>query len=261
LLFTGNELLIGKTLNTNGNWLAKEITAIGGEVSRMYTIKDDLNEIKEILKYILSRKPDFLIISGGLGPTFDDKTLQGVALALNIPLELNKEALKSIEEKYHEIFKKGVSKTDEIIKSRRKMALLPKNAVPLPNPVGTAPGVMLKTGDTTIFCLPGVPAELKAIFKESVLPYLKKINRNIKFYEKTIKTEGIVESELAEHIEKIMCEIPSIYIKTHPQGYEGTSRVNIHITAFGDEKRSDNLNKAVKKIEGIIHKMGGKIIR
>ncbi|MEM2912378.1 MAG: molybdopterin-binding protein, partial [Candidatus Bathyarchaeia archaeon] len=100
IVCVGNELLIGKTLNTNAQWLAKRITTMGLNVKRIITIGDDTDEISQALKECLKRKPAFIITTGGLGPTFDDKTLEGIAKALNRKLETNQQALKMVEKKY-----------------------------------------------------------------------------------------------------------------------------------------------------------------
>ncbi|MFX1277762.1 MAG: molybdopterin-binding protein, partial [Promethearchaeota archaeon] len=100
LLIIGNEILIGKTQDTNSNWMAKRITKFGHKLKRVITIGDDLNEISDALRYILSREPDIIVTSGGLGPTFDDMTLEGVSKALNRELELNEHAYHSIKKAY-----------------------------------------------------------------------------------------------------------------------------------------------------------------
>ncbi|MEM2876373.1 MAG: molybdopterin-binding protein, partial [Candidatus Bathyarchaeia archaeon] len=89
LISVGNELLIGKIVNTNANWLAKRVTTLGLRVKRITTVGDDVNEIATVLQESLSRKPRFIVVTGGLGPTFDDMTLEGVAKALGCELKLN----------------------------------------------------------------------------------------------------------------------------------------------------------------------------
>lgn len=226
----------------------------------MYVVGDDTGDIRDIIQYIVKSEPDFLLVSGGLGPTFDDKTLQGVALALNRPLKLDEWALEIIRDKYKKIFEAGLTKTDKLLKSRLKMALLPQDATPLPNPLGTAPAVKIRYNKTSIFCLPGVPAELKAIFEQSIDPLIKSEIKGIEFYERALTVEGVVESELAEHIKKLMKIYRYVYIKSHPQSYEGSGKLNIHLSTSGGAERLEVLNKACGKIEDTIKKMGGKII-
>ncbi|MCK4474444.1 competence damage-inducible protein A, partial [Candidatus Bathyarchaeota archaeon] len=142
IICVGNELLIGKTLNTNAHWLAKRITSLGSSVKRITVVGDEVNEIAKAVREALQRKPRFIITVGGLGPTFDDKTLEGVAEALKGELEVDEKALEMVKEKYETYFREGRMERAELTPPRVKMARLPKGAKPLPNPVGTAPGVM-----------------------------------------------------------------------------------------------------------------------
>jgi len=107
LLVIGNEILIGKTQDTNSNYMAKRITKYGHKIRRIIAVGDELEEISNALREIIDRKPDMIIICGGLGPTFDDMTLQGVAQALNTELELNQHAYDSIKRRYEAAFKQG----------------------------------------------------------------------------------------------------------------------------------------------------------
>ena len=126
-----------------------------------------MEAIRQGVQEALGRRPKLLITVGGLGPTHDDMTLKGVALALGKPLVLNRKALDTIKKHY-----RGMEGSLLLTTYRRKMATLPEGAEPLPNPVGTAPGVLAKLDGTTIISLPGVPAEMKAIFKQSVVQLL-----------------------------------------------------------------------------------------
>jgi len=99
IICVGNELLIGKTLNTNAQWMAKQATAMGIAVNRITVVADEVNEIATAIRETLKRKPHFALTTGGLGPTFDDKTLQGIAEALDRKLTVNTEALKMVKEK------------------------------------------------------------------------------------------------------------------------------------------------------------------
>src|SRR5690349_24877684 len=99
ILCIGNELLSGTVVNTNAQWISKKITNIGGLIKRVTVVRDDINEIASIVKEILARKPNWLIISGGLGPTYDDKTLEGVAMALGTDLVLDEIGRASCRER------------------------------------------------------------------------------------------------------------------------------------------------------------------
>ena len=261
IICVGTELLIGKTLNTNANWLAKRITSLGGKVVRISVIGDDINGIASSMKEAMQRKNDFIITVGGLGPTFDDKTLEGVAGALNRKLAVNDEALKMIEEKYRGYVEDGRMERFELTSPRVKMARLPEGAEPLRNPVGTAPGVVMKCDGKTIISLPGVPAEMKAIFEESVLPTLKRAAGDLTFFETSIDVTSVMESELAPVIDRVMHDNPYVYIKSHPKGAERVPRIEFHLsTTAKDSKVARNrVSKALSQLSEMIQRKGGKI--
>jgi len=262
IICIGNELLIGKILNTNAQWLAKRITTLGLNVSRITIVGDDVNEISNIIKEILQRQPRFIITTGGLGPTFDDKTLQGIAKALNFPLQIHEEALKMIEKRYQQYVEEGlVKKRVELTSPRIKMATLPKGASPLPNPIGTAPGVSLKQKNVTIIALPGVPPEMEAIFDNSIVPLIKDVSGNVTFYETSISVTGTMESDIAPLIDTTMNNNPYVYIKSHPHGGEGVPHLELHFstTAQSSNIAKKHVSRALLQITELIQAKGGKI--
>jgi nicotinamide-nucleotide amidase len=246
LISIGNELLLGNTINTNAAWLATQITSLGGAVTRTTTVRDNLKEISQAIKEALSRKPDFIITTGGIGPTFDDMTIRAVAKALNLRLRLNRTALKMIREHYARRFP---SHRISMTRPRLKMAFVPSGGTPIPNPVGTAPAVRLSVRGTQILCLPGVPKEAKAIFNESTSRAIRYKAGGRVFIERWIKVQGIMESSLAPIVDEVMSRWPGIYIKSHPRGFEGAGRphIELHFSISGrDAERAEHvLNGAV----------------
>ena len=261
LICVGTELLIGKTLNTNANWLAKRITSLGGNVIRMTVIRDDIDEITPSLKDAMERKNDFIITIGGLGPTFDDKTLEGVAGALKRKMALNDAALEMVEAKYRSYVQEGRMERFELTSPRVKMATLPEGAKPLPNPIGTAPGVLMKSEGKTIISLPGVPSEMKAIFEGSVLPVLKRAAGALTFFEASIDATGVMESELAPAVDRVMHDNPYVYIKSHPKGAERIHRIEFHLSTTADSSNvaRNRVSNALAQLCESIEKNGGKI--
>jgi len=260
IISVGNELLIGKVVNTNASWLAKRITEMGGFVRRITDVRDDLSEISSAVKEALRRGTEWIITSGGLGPTFDDMTLNGVAKAIKRSLKLNRQAYQMILEKYKEMFERGILKSLEITPERRKMAELPAGAVPLRNRVGTAPGVLIKFGRQRIACLPGVPAELMDIFENELSPIIRKSIKQVRVVEATVIARGVVESALAPAIKDVMSKYPSVYIKSHPKGREsGVSIIELHLTATtpSQEKVEEEVGRAVQELKEKIAALGG----
>jgi nicotinamide-nucleotide amidase len=260
IVSVGNELLIGKTLNTNAYWMAKRATSLGILIKRITIVRDDIDEIANATREALQRKPRFIITTGGLGPTFDDKTLEGIAKALSCNLEVNEKALKMVKEKYEAYAKAGRIEKVELTPYRVKMATLPKEAEPLPNPIGTAPGVIMKVEETFLIALPGVPPEMEAIFDESVAPLLKREAGEVVFFETSIYADDIMESTLAPLINQTMHDNPYVYIKSHPKGQEKKPHIEIHLstTAKSSKNAKDCLGKAIIQLSELVQKNGGK---
>jgi nicotinamide-nucleotide amidase len=261
ILCVGNELLIGKTLNTNATWMAKRATSLGIEVKRVTVIKDDIDEIAEATVEALKRKPSFIVTTGGLGPTFDDKTLEGISKALGSKPEVNEKALEMVKEKYEAYVKEARAEKIELTPPRIKMAKLPEKSEPLHNPVGTAPGMLIDIKGTALIALPGVPSEMMAIFEESVVPLLKKQAGNVTFFETSIFAESIMESTLAPLIDRVMHDNPWVYVKSHPKSEEDKPRIELHFstTAKDSTNARNHLENAITMLSELIEKNGGTI--
>jgi len=262
IVCVGNELLIGKTLNTNAHWLAKRITSLGLKVQRITVVGDDLNEIAMAIKEAVERKPRFIVVTGGLGPTFDDKTLEGVALGLNRKLQENEEALEMIRAKYEKYVAEGRIKEYEMTPHRMKMGRLPEGAKPLPNPVGTAPGVILEHKGIKMVMLPGVPEEMKGIFDESIASMMRSMAGDLTFYEVSLEVRNLPESELAPILDDVMHDNPYVYIKSHPKAAERIPHLELHFSTTSKDSKvaRQRIGRAVVQISGMIKKKGG-IIR
>jgi len=260
IICVGNELLIGKILNTNALWMAKRATSLGIVVKRITVVSDDVDEIAAVITETVKRKPRFIVTTGGLGPTFDDKTLEGIAKALKRKLEASEEALKMVREKYEAYVNQGKIDKVELTPPRVKMAKLPEGADPLNNPVGTAPGVLIRVKATMLIAMPGVPSEMEAIFEESIAPLLKKEAGDITFFETSIFADNIMESVLAPLIDQTMHNNPYVYIKSHPKGEEDTPHIELHFstTAKDSKTAKTRLGNAVIQLTELIEKEGGK---
>jgi molybdopterin-biosynthesis enzyme MoeA-like protein len=199
--------------------------------------------IKDGVTGSLGRKPDLLITLGGLGPTHDDITLKGVAAALKKRLALSPDALAMVKARYN-----ALEASTGLTRFRTKMATLPEGAHPLPNPVGTAPGVLITVGMTSIVSLPGVPSEMKAIFTGSVIPILRAAKGQAPL-EVSIGLVGIIESALAPALDRTRKAFPGLYFKSHPRGREGGIRslIQLHVYSVNPDSRAE-LNDAIAYI-------------
>lgn len=257
----GNELLIGKIANTNAQWLAKRATALGITVKRITVMPDNVNETARAIRETLKRKPQFFLTTGGLEPTFDDKTLETIAKALHHKLEINQEALQMVKQKYLEYAAKTGKQNFELTQAQVKMATIPENARPIHNPIGTAPAVLLDLGETILISLPGVPKEMEAIFEETVVSLLKQASGGASFFEASLYVDGIMESVLAPLIDRTMQDNPGIYIKSHPKGEEKAPHMEIHFstTASNKQKAQEKLQKTMTQLSELITRSNGKV--
>lgn len=262
IICIGNELLIGKTLNTNAQWIAKQTRAFGANVKRITVVGDDVTDISEAIREALRRKPKYIVTTGGLGPTFDDKTLEGMAKALNRKLVVNVEALSMVKEKYETYAREKGTAPVELTRARVKMATLPEEAEPVLNPVGTAPGVRLDVEQTTLIALPGVPSEMKAIFDRCVLPMIKQASSESAFYEESFFVEGVMESDLAPLIDKVMRNNAGVYVKSHPKGKESVSHIEVHFSIMADDgvMAEEILRRAVLQLSSFVEEVGGTVV-
>lgn len=164
LLTVGDELLRGDTANGNATWLGRRLTEAGAEVTHAAVVPDELDVIGRALGDAL-RRADAVVVTGGLGPTSDDLTREALALAAGVGLHRDPEVERRLRER-------AASRNVPLRPDALRMADVPDGATLLPNPAGSAPGLRLTLPDGVVFALPGVPAEMRAIAEESVLPEL-----------------------------------------------------------------------------------------
>jgi nicotinamide-nucleotide amidase len=197
ILGIGTELTRGDIANTNGAWLAKELTALGFEVAAIDVVDDDRTRIIDALSR-LAKKHTLIVCTGGLGPTTDDITTECAAQILGVDLELDAPSLTAIESRMARF---GHSMTE----SNRKQAYFPKGATIFSNDWGTAPAFKITLGSATVFFTPGVPTEMKAIFEERIVPSLG-IPLDRTPYEIVFRTFGAGESALNDRLRGIEAE-------------------------------------------------------
>jgi nicotinamide-nucleotide amidase len=185
LLSTGEEVLTGETVDTNSAWLASSLWDVDVDVRFMCTVGDALSDLVDALGLAAARAP-VVIMTGGLGPTEDDLTAEAVAMWAGIEREESAEALAQIEERYR-------ARGRPLSAANRKQAVVPVGSCVLENRWGSAPGFAVEFEGTTVFCLPGVPMEMKHMFAEWVVPGLTPLNPPTLV---RMRTFGLAESRL-----------------------------------------------------------------
>jgi nicotinamide-nucleotide amidase len=198
ILCVGTELLLGQIIDTNAAYIAQGLARAGVDVLRKQTAGDNLERIADCISGALARS-EVLVITGGLGPTTDDLTREAIALALGVELEHHPE----LEEGLRAFFeKRGIAPSATIM----RQAYLPQGADAIPNPVGTAPGVLAQADNKFIFSIPGVPREMRAMLDQTIIPFLLERmegERQI-IVSRVLRAFGVGESTLAEPLEDIL---------------------------------------------------------
>ena len=254
ILSIGNELLIGRTVNTNAAWLGRRLTLLGAQPRRILVVPDEVDEIAGAFREALS-SAELVVSTGGLGPTPDDVTNIALSRALGRELVVDPEALREVEAKYAA---KGYAMTEE----RRKMAMLPAGCRPLSNPVGVAPGILCEEGDKVIVALPGVPAEMEAIFEQSVEPLLRQRLPPRHWAEATIVVRGVPEADLAQAIRRVWVLDPRLYAKSHPRGHEVDEpivEVHVYASAESREVAEELVRRGVELVREYAASRGGRV--
>jgi len=243
----GNELLDGRTVNTNLAWLGKRLEDEGYSIARSVILRDDVNELSRRISEIIRDKPRVLILTGGLGPTWDDITLQGLARALHAKLVLSRSALRMIRSRIR----------GKLTAERKKMAFLPEGSRPLKNNKGTAPGVYVRKGSMRIVALPGVPEEMMDLFDRQVLRVIKGgLRREVRATGR-MTVRGIPEADLAPMIGKVKDAISGVYIKSHVRYSEvGLSPIEVFFSSRGKRPASD-VEEALSSLGALVTAAGG----
>lgn len=203
ILSIGTELTRGELVNTNATWLAERLTANGFEVAAIETIPDVRALIVETL-WRLAARHRVVVCTGGLGPTTDDLTTACAAEAAGVPLTRHEPSLEAIRRRFASLGR-------EMTASNAKQADFPQGAEVLPNPIGTAPGFQLALGGSRLFFTPGVPAEMKRMFDERILPRIAHLASN-DTVQHHLKTFGQTESRVGELLAGVEEAFPGVTI-------------------------------------------------
>ena len=226
IITIGDEILIGQIVDTNSQWIGKQLNKIGVSVHQITSIQDDKQHILNALK-LAQERVEIVIITGGLGPTKDDITKKTIAAFFNDDdLVEYPEVLTHIKA----LFKKINHPFKEV---QIAQASLPSKATLLMNDFGTAPGMWFYENNTVFISLPGVPYEMKGLLTKEVLPRIQKQFKLPHIIHKTIMTYGQGESRIAEKIEDFENNLPS-YIKLAYLPSFG--RVRLRLSAKGTNK-------------------------
>ena len=236
ILIIGDEILSGRTQDTNANFIAKNLTLSGIKLEEIKVIQDQKNIIVDSVK-LFSKKYNYVFTTGGIGPTHDDITSESISEAFNKKYEINKEAFNILKKYYPE---------GEFNKSRQRMTMMPKDAQLIYNPMTAAPGFILKN----VFVLPGVP-KIMEVMLISILKNLKK-GKPKKIM--TINT-NLYESKIAPFLKDIQKNYQECSIGSYPyfNFLSKTGGVNIVMSSW----TMSSLDDVEKEIIEMIKLNGG----
>ena len=242
IIAVGTELLLGDILNTNAQFLSKELASIGVSVYNQSVIGDNEDRLTELLESAIKRS-DIIITTGGLGPTKDDLTKETICKFMNMELQLHEESYNSLKEFFTRLNR-------EMPENNIKQVYFPREAKILPNPNGTAPGFILEKDNKIIVVLPGPPKEMKPMFINYVRDYLgSKENSVIK--SEVIRSIGIGESLAAEKLKEFI----ENGVNPTVAPYAKEDDVIFRVTAKAkNEEEASNIIKPIK--DKIIEKLG-----
>lgn len=241
LLTIGTELTSGSTVNTNVAHLARRLAEVGLACQRQVTVSDDRMSLTDALQDALARC-ELLVTTGGLGPTFDDITMEVIADVTQRPLAYHATAATTIRRFYsrsHRRFQRAAM----------RQAYLPQGSEALPNPIGTAPGLWLALPHQTIIALPGVPTEMRAILDHSVLPRLRR-HGGRPIESRVLRTIGMVELSIQRILQRI--RIPAnVQLGLYPN----LRMVDIRLTATATSRQ--RVRQALTRVEAALrHRLG-----
>jgi nicotinamide-nucleotide amidase len=235
IITIGTELLLGEIVDTNSAFLARKLRDIGVDVYRTSTVGDNPTRISEIIKETIARTP-IVITTGGLGPTIDDPTREAIALAMDLPTEFRPELWEQIVSRLEKF---GRTPTD----NQKRQAFIPKGALSIHNPVGTAPAFIVERDKISVISLPGVPREMEYLTENSVLPYLRgryQLTGTIKT--RILHIAGLGESQIDEWIGDLeMLGNPTVGLSAHP------GIVDVRITAKAES--NDQADSMIANVE------------
>ena len=237
LVTIGAELLNGARTNTNAAWIGQNVISVGGAIDWHMTVNDEKNTIESALDEVPT-SIDVVLCTGGLGPTHDDITSSVLYDYFG--------AKPEFDEQYWQLLTKKFAARDQVIPDiNRNQAMKPDIGEVIPNPIGSARGLHLSNKSYHLFAMPGVPAEMKSMMTDTILPWIESRSKS-KIHVTVMRTTGIMESVLYEKVQGILDDYPQISVAFLPR-FTG---VDIRLTTSD----KNTLNRLVDEISPVIQK-------
>ncbi len=241
ILCVGTELLLGDIVNTNAAYIAKELAALGINLYHQSVVGDNPQRLKEAVNLALSRC-DLLVMTGGLGPTYDDLTKETVANYFGLPMQMHEPSLERIRFFFQKLGR-------EMTPNNEKQAMMPKGAHVLTNNYGTAPGVALDVQGKICILLPGPPREMQPMFREEVIPFLRRYSKEM-FVSSTIHIFGMGESNVEQilHDTMLKSENPTLA----PYAKDGEVQLRVTARAHTEQEAHAMIAPMIQKVQAVL---------
>jgi nicotinamide-nucleotide amidase len=247
LIFVGTELLLGQIINTNAAYLGENLAGLGVDLYHSVVVGDNLDRIKKAIQNALERS-DLVVITGGLGPTFDDITREAIAAAIGRELVYDPRVMAQIEKHFQR------AKFKILPMHRRQAYVISSACQVVPNTVGSAPGLIINVEEKWIIAMPGVPREMKKMCEDTIFPWIaEKAGKGV-IKSKVLKICGMGESTVANELQEIVDPLtnPTIAFLARP------SEVSVRITAkASDGAKADEMISTI--VDQIREKLGNNI--
>ena len=246
IITIGTEILLGEIVDTNTRYLARNLRGLGVDLYRTITIGDNEERIASAIRESMERA-DIVITTGGLGPTIDDPTREAVAKAVGVETEFREDLWQQV---VATIARYGRTPSE----NQKRQAYVPKGALGIANPVGTAPCFIVETPRNAVISLPGVPNEMEHVLHESIIPYLqKRFNLNEVIKVRVLHCSGLGEGMIDEKIADLeMLSNPTVGLAAH------TGVVDVRIAAKA--KSESEANAMIAEIESQVRERLGTVV-
>lgn len=231
LIVVSREILEGSVVDRNAAFIANRIDDIGYRVRTIQVVDRVQAEMVAAMSWAIEQKPTFVLVTGGLGPNWDDDTRGCLAKATGLPMAEDAQALEFIRRAYARLFAKEAVPDPGLTAARRGMATVPKGSICYENTVGTAPAVQLKVGAVTVFLLPGVPAEMQRFFTLHVMPVMSAEGPDTVRGERQVDYHGHDESSISAALADVAKKHPQVSIRTRVQGTDVTRTIRLVLVA------------------------------
>jgi len=246
ILAIGSEMLTPFRVDTNSLFITERLNAIGYDVRLKAVVADEVEELAQVVR-AATEWADLLVITGGLGPTEDDITRDAVARILGAPLDLDESIVERIRDRFA---RRGLTMPE----INRRQAMVPRGAVVLDNPNGTAPGLWISSGRTTVVLLPGPPREMKPMFEGVVRDRLAPASGSAGLFRRVLKITGRAESDVDAQAQPVYAKWTSQPVPISTTILAVLGQIELHLTAQAQSQQAADaaLESAVHELEAVL---------